>query len=382
MSSATEFQLSSLSDDDLKEFEAPSFEETVQKEKESDNPIEKEPPVKKKEVSPEQNITSFIEEGEESSEEAAKETEKQAKPEKKEAAALDEGAVLDLQAVYQSYVDKGIWVAVTDSEGNEIQIEDEETFEKLMDWQAKNAANLALAEREQEYGEKYQLMIHHLKNGGRMEDLASSFQESTDLESLDENDISDAETIIRSYYESLDWEKSEINDQIETLKDRGDESFKSFASKRKADLARSIKANREEMMREQEIQAKRIRDYQEAFNRELRKEIYSLELPDREKKDLDKFYYEKKNPVNGGKASDFYIEFEKIKQDPKELIKLIRYVKNRDNFEEKAETEKKVKLSIFKRAQEGETMIKKGTQLPEAEKAEKGKRPTTFDKFK
>lgn len=377
------FDVGSLSEEDLKEFTSPSLEDTIEKEEEStetkteDNKEKFEDKNEPGTLS-QDDLKEFEthQEGKEEEDTTSEESQKKEKTKSKK-----EEVSLDFQAVYQNYVDKGVWVPVTDEQGNEIEVTDEETFVKLMDWQVTNAAENALKEREAEFGEQYQSLVKHLKNGGSVEELAGSFQQEKDIESISTDDIDGAESIIRAYYESLDWDKTDIKEQIESLKDRGDASFKAFAEKRKGDLVKSIASEREEIMAERENEAKRIKAYQENYNKELKKAIYSQETTDRKKKELEKFYYDLKHPVNGGRASDFYMKFEEIRQDPKKWTKVVEFIKDFENFENKTTTEKEVKKNLFKLVREGESITKKDSQVPELKKTDKKEAPQTFKRF-
>lgn len=368
-------QLSSLSDEDLKEFE-PTLEEGIQKE---EKPEDKKFEDTNDKLEPGSLDEDFLNQEEEEEDKALEKEEKEEKPAtpKKEIKKSDKQQVdLDFNAVYQKYVKQGTWVAVTDDEGNEVEINDEETFVKLMDWQVQNAADLALREREQEYGEQYQSFVHYLKSGGRIEDLANSFAQEKEIDEIDAKDLDGAEQIIEAYYESLGWDKQEIKDQIETLRDKGNDSFTTFAEKRKIELKKSIDSERQELIAKQEVEARRVKAYQEKYAKELKQAIHSQSIPEREKKELEKFYYEYKNPVRGGKASDFYIKFEETKQDPAKWLKVVQFIKDIDSFEKKNETKKQVVNSIFKSVRTGENI--KDSQSPEAVKEEKSKAPTTF----
>lgn len=376
--------VSSLSEEDLKEFEV-SVEDTGAVEKQ-ETP-EKETEQKEKEDNPSKPFSTikpgtldedFLKEEEEPTTSKEKEPKTPKSSKKEEKSNLPD---LDYNAVYKRNVEKGLWVSVTDEEGNEVEIEDEETFQKLMDWQTQNAAELVLKEREQEFGEQYQTLVRHLKNGGTIDQLAQTYEQEKDIESYDTDNIEDAESIIEAYYDSLDWDKSDIKDQIEAQKDKGEDSFKAFAAKRKADLVKSISSERQQIIEQQEIHAKRLKDSQEKYNKEFKAAIHTQEVPEREKKELEKFYYDYKHQLQNGKASDFYVKFEEIKQDPAKWLKMVQFVKDFDQFEKKSTTEKKVKTSIFKTFREGEVITKKDTQTPEAVKTDKAKAPTTFKRM-
>jgi hypothetical protein len=380
-------EVGSLTPEDLKEFEV-SVEDTGTVEKEDKSEDKSEEKEVKKIVDKGGDVSSldddFLKELEEEKEEGDKETTEDKKEVSKksteEKSKSKEKLALDYNAVYQNYVKKGSWVPVTDEDGNEVEIADEETFVKLMDWQVKNAAENALKEREEEFGQQYQTLVNHLKNGGRIEDLANTYEQERNIEDIDTSDEKGAENIIEAYYESLGWDKTEIKDQIETLKDKGLDYFSNFAEKRKTDLKKSIDAEREEIVAQQEEAARRMREHQETYNKNLKKLIHSQDVPEREKKELEKFYYDLKNPVNGKKASDFYIKFEEARQDPAKWIKVIQFFQDIDSFDKKSKVENKVTASIFKKVRTGESI--KDSQTPEAvENKERKSPPSTFKRM-
>lgn len=376
-------QISSLSPEDLQEFDVNVDDVGTKKEEEI---VEDGKTIDSTKKTTEISSLGedFIQEVEEAKEEdkeenkaSKKEVEKTLEP--KKSSKKEAEVEIDFNAVYQKYVKKGLWVPVTDEDGNEVQIEDESTFEKLMDWQVQNAAELTLKEREQEFGEQYQTLVTHLKNGGKIEDLSSIYEQEKNIDDIDVSEENGAEEVIQSYYESLGWDKQEIKDQIETLKDKGSDYFSSFAEKRKKDLKKYFDEEKQEIVSRQEEYNKRIKDYQETYNKNLKKLIHSQETPEREKKELEKFYYDFKNNIGGRKSSDFHLKFEEVKQDPAKWLKLIQFVKDIDSFEKREKAAEKITASIFKKVRTGESI--KDSETPEATEKKKPQAPTTFKRM-
>lgn len=374
-------QISSLSPEDLQEFDV-----------NVDDVGTKEEVVEGKAIDTTKKTTDIsslgedfikeVEDAKEEDEEGDKATKKEVEDkvaEPKKSSKKESEVEVDFNAVYQKYVKKGLWVPVTDEDGNEVQIDDEATFEKLMDWQVQNAADLTLKEREQEFGEQYQTLVTHLKNGGKIEDLSSIYEQEKNIDDIDVSEDSGAEEVIQSYYESLGWDKQEIKDQIETLKDKGSDYFSSFAEKRKKDLKKYFDEEKQEIVTRQEEYNKRIKDYQEKYNKDLKKLIHSQETPEREKKELEKFYYDFKNNIGGKKSSDFHLKFEEVKQDPAKWLKLIQFVKDIDSFEKREKAAEKITASIFKKVRTGESI--KDSETPEAVEKKKPQAPTTFKRM-
>jgi len=378
-------QISSLSPEDLEEFDVNVDDVGTKKDEEvNDKSVD----TSKKTTDISSLDEDFLKEREEvEDEEVEEKKETKASVEKvdnkstevKKSSKKEAEVEINFDAVYQKYVKKGLWVPVTDEDGNEVKIEDESTFEKLMDWQVQNAAELALKEREQEFGEQYQILVNHLKNGGKIEDLSNIYEQEKNIDDIDVSNEEGAEEVIQSYYESLGWDKQEIKDQIETLKDKGSDYFSSFAEKRKKDLKKYFDEEKQEIVARQEEYNKRIKDYQEKYNKDLKKLIHSQELPEREKKELEKFYYDFKNNIGGKKSSDFHLKFEEVKQDPAKWLKLIQFIKDIDSFEKKEKAAEKITASIFKKVRTGESI--KDSETPEAAEKKKPQAPTTFKRM-
>jgi hypothetical protein len=376
-------QISSLSPEDLQEFDVNVDDVGTKKEEEVVEGKAIDTTKKTTDISSlGEDFIKEVEDAKEEDEEGDKAPKKEVEDkvaEPKKSSKKESEVEVDFNAVYQKYVKKGLWVPVTDEDGNEVQIDDEATFEKLMDWQVQNAADLTLKEREQEFGEQYQTLVTHLKNGGKIEDLSSIYEQEKNIDDIDVSEDSGAEEVIQSYYESLGWDKQEIKDQIETLKDKGSDYFSSFAEKRKKDLKKYFDEEKQEIVTRQEEYNKRIKDYQEKYNKDLKKLIHSQETPEREKKELEKFYYDFKNNMGGKKSSDFHLKFEEVKQDPAKWLKLIQFVKDIDSFEKREKAAEKITASIFKKVRTGESI--KDSETPEAVEKKKPQAPTTFKRL-
>jgi hypothetical protein len=379
-----DFNVSSLSDEDLKELEvdepAPgAVEETTEKDKKTEPP-----------VAPVIEVGAFEPEEDESEEDSSKGSKGKVKEENtedspvesKSKAKAEEVDSIDYNNYYKLLVNKGVWteVELQNEEGEEVQL-DEESFNVLAERQAEWKAQAILEEREAQFGKQYKELVEHLSRGGRVEDLANTYEQEKELDDLDTSNLDEAEAIIEAYYENLGWDKSEIKDQIDTLKDKGDENFRTFAEKRKGDLKKSLDVEREQIKAVQHERASRIKASNEKYIKDFRASIHNQDVPEREKKEIEKFYFEHKHQLQNGKASDFYVKFEEIKQDPTKWLKLVSFVKDFEKFEKTDVTEKKVKKDVFKLIRTGESLSKKVSEDPQRGKEEKRQAPTIFKKL-
>lgn len=300
---------------------------------------------------------------------------------------------IDFGAYAQSLIDKGIWFAVTDEEGNELDITKldltPEKFQELSENQAEWKAESILREREEEFGGQYKELVSFMKNGGKIDDLLQNYEQQKDIESIDTDDMDDAENLLREHTTQINpkWTKDQVDDYIAFLKDKGEEKFKSLAKSTKDQLIESVREEREQIKAEQEARKQQVEASKAKFNKLLTEAIDTQDLPDREKKELKRFYFEHRNAVEGGKVSDYYLKVNKILSEPKEFAKFLRFIKDSEAFEEKKKVEKEVVKKTFNLIKEGKLAIKKDTQEPfkkdddaESRKGEP-KKPVTFKKL-
>lgn len=284
---------------------------------------------------------------------------------------------------YKLLVEKGEWQEVTDANGNPLDSSeiDAETFSELAIQQAQWKADTVLMEREQEFGSQYQELVNYMRNGGKVEDLARFQAQTTDIESLDHTDPKEAEEIIKAHYEALNFSEKRIKTIIDSLKDQGEDVLIENAAESKEKLLEAIQEEKEEEFRRQELINSRQKEAQLRFTKSLKEQIHSDQLADREKKEMEKFYFEYKHPIGPNQvASDFYVKYQEIQSDPSKFYKLVKFIKNIDSFEDRKKVETDTKRKTFDLVRSGEALIKKDSYSPNEVKSTK-KAPTTFKKL-
>lgn len=284
---------------------------------------------------------------------------------------------------YKLLVEKGEWQEVTDANGNPLDSSeiDAETFSELAIQQAQWKADTVLMEREQEFGSQYQELVNYMRNGGKVEDLARFQAQTTDIESLDHTDPTEAEEIIKAHYEALNFSEKRIKTIIDSLKDQGEDVLIENAAESKEKLLEAIQEEKEEEFRRQELINSRQKEAQLRFTKSLKEQIHSDQLADREKKEMEKFYFEYKHPIGPNQvASDFYVKYQEIQSDPSKFYKLVKFIKNIDSFEDRKKVETDTKRKTFDLVRSGEALIKKDSYSPNEVKSTK-KAPTTFKKL-
>jgi hypothetical protein len=296
-----------------------------------------------------------------------------------------EESKIDRTQYYKLLVESGEWYPVTDDTGKPLEdIElDDETFQELAIKQAQWKADEVLQEREQELGEQYKSFVEFMKNGGKVEYLARFEADQKDVESYDPTDPDQAEELIKNYQLAIGTSDKNTKSYIEFLKDKGAEALQEAAEEAKVSLVKAIQEERDTLIKEQEQQAKIFKESQEKYIKTLKEIIHKDSLPDREKKDLEKFYFDAKHPIdNGRKASEYFLKVQEIQSDPTKFLKLVKFIKDFESYEDKKVTEKEVTKKTFQLFR-GSSQSK-STEFPvdKSTTTTNTKRPTTFDRYR
>jgi biotin operon repressor len=383
----SEFNVSSMTDEELEALSNPSFEapgatmDNADEKPNQDKPIPTAVTTDVPEVGA-MNVEDYLDEdGKQIIEEVEEEEEEDITPTYSSKKATSDS--INYTNYYKLLVEKGEWQEVTDANGNPIDSSeiDAETFSELAIQQAQWKADNVLMEREQEFGSQYHELVNYMKNGGRVEDLARFQAQTTDIESLDHTDPAEAEEIIKAHYEALNFSEKRIKTIIDSLKDQGEDVLIENAAESKEKLLEAIQEEKEEEFRRQELINSRQKEAQQRFTRSLKEQIHSDQLADREKKEMEKFYFEYKHPIGPNQvASDFYVKYQEIQSDPSKFYKLVKFIKNIDSFEDRKKVETDTKRKTFDLVRSGEALIKKDSHSPNEVKSTK-KAPTTFKKL-
>ncbi len=364
------------SDEDIAQVQADTLPGATEPKKEEEDKSQK---TEKEEVKPEKGGLSFFDPGEEETddEEDASDSlglfgDKPKKEEKVEDKKISTEEV-EYSAIKDFLIENGIW---QDWEGSESTVLNAETFQKLWEAQAENKAKHYVTEEVSQFGETASQLMQYLKAGGDVNQFLDNHNQQLDVASIDVTSEDGQEKAISTFYESIGKSKEWIKKQINRLKDDGEDTFKEEAEDCIDKLKEELDSQRQELIREQQ-QAQKERQLQvEAFNKNLRTAIHSdPDAAEREKKELDKFLFDYKYQDDGGtKYSEYYKKFIEIQQDPKKYHKLVRFVKDFENFEDKKKTEKEVKAKTFKFLRTSqETVSNFDEKTPVKEKTEKTK---------
>jgi hypothetical protein len=383
-------QIESLSDDEINNMLSPDVsEKDILKASEEGKVIEKTESTKesvnslsnkKLEI---KDLDAFEEDEEEEIEEKSSE-EKAEIPAKKEKKPMskdvkEEKSSESLDIDYKSAVDylvqEGLFI---DFDGRDTFEFDKNSFGELLKAQVKAQAEDAVSEKINTLGDVAKQLVEFEANNGDPRQILSIFEQERDISAIDIETTEGCEEIIREYYTRAGKSKTWTDKQINFLKEEGDEALRNEATENKTLLLDSVKEELEATQAAQKEYENRRKIAEQQFNQSMKKFIHSDNLPDREKKELEKFYFEYKNTPEGVN-NDFRAKFLEIQQDPKKYYKFVKFVKDFDKFENENVTANEVKKATFDflRRSQGEG-TKKTTFAPEFASKTKQKNPFTI----
>lgn len=243
-------------------------------------------------------------------------------------------------------------------------------LEKQIDFQVENKYKETLDST----GDVGKYIIEYTKNGGNAQDIISLFREQRDIKFLDISTPEGQEEAIRAYLEFQGEDDSDINDFIETAKDKGEDYFKSIAEKRHKKLLEINKEQIEAAVEEQKEYKRQQEENVKQFNSNVRSLIHKNEnLSQTEKKQLEKFMLSHDwQTREGKKVTGLYAKLIEFNSDPEKLIKLANFLNDPEKFEKKIEkkAEKEAAKKTFNLVNASQAFKhKKDSAFPEEAKA-------------
>jgi hypothetical protein len=242
---------------------------------------------------------------------------------------------------------------LSEFEGREdLQEVSEEQYTSILDQQIDYLAENRYKEKINSTGDIGKTIIEYTKNGGNPQEIVNLFKEQRNIQSVDISTEEGQEEVIRAYLEFQGEEESDIDDFIETAKDKGTEYFKKVAEKRHSKLLEINKEQIENTLKEQEFHRKQYEENVQLFNNTLRTTIHKNEdFSQSEKKQLEKFIlshdYQSKD---GRKVTGLHAKLVEVNNNPEKLIKLAAFLNDPEKFEKKIEnkTKKEEATKTFK----------------------------------
>lgn len=269
-------------------------------------------------------------------------------------------------------VTNGIW---SDFDGREDLEMTQEVYAELAAKQNQHSALEIVNELIDSTGDYGKAIINHIKSGGNPDEIIDLFKEQKQLESIDTStDKGKQEKIEKYYKEVLGWKSEKVEKVIKRLVEDNDidSEFNDVEELYNKHYQEKLAETQQETIRRQEENKKR----QEAFVNNIKSSLQEdTSLSEKDRKVIASSILDFKHKLdNGQKVNDFYLKFAEIQSDPKEYIKLVRFVMDRDNYEkqlqEKAQTKAAKEVFNFVK---GNAAIDKARTSTFQEKDEKGK---------
>jgi len=376
-------QVDTLSDDEINDMMSdvtppgtPGVKDLISTTEPAAEPAKEPTPVKEPTLN---NLETFTEDDEPT--EPAKEPAAVATPAKepvKEKPTKVKDSAINYKDAVEFLIDKGVF---EDFENKDTIEFNTETFAELLEAQAKHKADTALSDKINSMGEVAKRIIDYETNGGDPRFIIEAFREQKNLENIDLEQPEAQVEIIREYYTRAGKSKNWIDKQVNLLKEEGEQALKDEAVENHKLILEQIQDEISSTEKEQAEWEERRKVAEQQFNQSVRKFIHTDDLPERDKKDLEKFFFEYKYPLpNGNKVNELYKKWMDIQNDPKKYYKFVKFVKDFDKFEDATKVTKEItkKTFNFLRDNQGEGS-KKTTATPEyQEKPSKTKNPFIF----
>jgi hypothetical protein len=272
-------------------------------------------------------------------------------------------------------VSSGQWA---DFEGREDLEVTEEVYAKLVVEQDKLRVNSMFDELLDSTGDYGKAIITHIQSGGNPDDVIDIFKEQKALDSIDTSTDDGKILKVEKYYkEVLGWKQSKVENFVKGLitDDKLTEEFTDVEEL----YNKHYKQQLEQINKETEDRKVKAEEKKQEFTTNIKAvlDADSTLTPKDKKRIQDSILDFKHNIGDGKKVSDFYLEFAKIQQDPKQYVDLVKFVIDKETylkaFQEKIETQvAKKEFSFIK----GNAAVKKaGTS--KIEETGGGKQGTT-----
>lgn len=236
---------------------------------------------------------------------------------------------------------------------------DDSSFQKVMDYENEYVYEIIAAEVKKEYTEKLGTnVIGFLENGGDISKIAELIKEESKIVELNTSVESGQKAIIKAYYSSpdLDWSDTKINKHIDRL--LNDDELEEEAIELKTKLEKNSAKKQESLVKKQEVEFQK----REALEKKQINDFATvLEERGLTKKAVDEYvnYAFKEEEFNGYKMSKLDFKFLQIQKKPNELIELIEFVSDKDQYIKK----KAIEINNPKVDKTFETILKNKTKI-------------------
>lgn len=262
----------------------------------------------------------------------------------------DEGSTVDKEQIstvlantVEYLISQGLW---SDFDGRSDLKIDEATYAELAAKQTQHMAYSIVDELINETGDYGKAIISHIKAGGNPDEIIDLFKEQKSIETYDTSDESGKQGLIEKYYkEVLGWKPEKVNKIVKRLVE--DNEIESEFTEVKEHYDKHYQERLEKVQEDQRNAEKEQRSRQQAFINNIRTALKEeSNIPEKDKAVIASSILDFKHKLdNGQKVNDFYLKFSEMQNDPKQYIKLVRFVMNPEAYEQQLSKKKETEIA-------------------------------------
>jgi len=268
-----------------------------------------------------------------------------AAPAAKKETELNEDA---LKQITDFYIEQGYW---KDFDGRDEIEYNAETFQDLLVKQNEEIAAEKFNELLDSAGPVGKKIIDHVVKGGKPDDIIDLFKEQKANLEFEAESVDDKKNFIAQYYKEVHGFSDEKIKRIVNAAEV-DDTIDDEISEIKTSYEKYYSKELQRIEEEREQHVARQKENEEKFQNEITSEIFSRNIPEKDKKYLKDIIlnYDQKLP-DGTRVSKFYLKFAEMQNNTKDYIDFVEFVTNKEKFIDKirkTEETKATEKAFFK----------------------------------
>lgn len=246
-----------------------------------------------------------------------------------------------LKNTVEYLVSSGQWA---DFDGREDLEVTQEVYAELVAKQDEHRVTQMFSELLDSTGDYGKAIISHIKKGGNPDEIIDLFKEQKSLDTIDTSKETGKQALIEKYYsEILGWKTEKVQKTVKRLIE--DNEIDTEFTDVKEMYDKHYEEKLEAIQREAAEEEKALKQKEVTFKNNIRTALEDdSTLSKRDKALIASSILDFKHQLdNGQKVNDFYLKFAEMQADPKEYIKLVRFVMNPKGFMEQIQKKEESK---------------------------------------
>ena len=240
-------------------------------------------------------------------------------------------------------VSSGQWV---DFEGREDIEITQEVYAELVAKQDEHRVTSMFSELLDSTGDYGKAIISHIKAGGNPDEIIDLFKEQKQIEQLDTSTEKGKQQLVEKYYsEVLGWKTEKVEKTVNRLIEDNeiDNEFTDVKELYDSHYQKKLDEIQESTREQERITKQKQVTFVNNIKTALQEET---EISPKDKALIASSILDFKHQLdNGQKVNDFYLKFAEMQSDPKQYIKLVRFVMNPEGFQKQIEKKEESKAA-------------------------------------